>query len=136
MPGPDSLKSELEFLREYLDNPEAAVFHKSIQNRLQQPIVIDRKPVPGKYAKNGKGAQMLWLKAHGKLPDDPAVHRCVAAYCSDFEMLNSALIPFNLAQVSVRRVQNVQMMASLDHSIWFHHESFRADEWCLYDMEV
>ena len=27
------------------------------------------------------------------------------------------------------------MMASLDHTIWFH-APFRADEWLLYDMEV
>ena len=26
------------------------------------------------------------------------------------------------------------MVASLDHSIWFHR-SFRADEWLLYDVE-
>lgn len=25
-------------------------------------------------------------------------------------------------------------MASIDHSMWFHH-SFRADEWLLYDMD-
>lgn len=28
----------------------------------------------------------------------------------------------------------VKMVASLDHSVWFHSDNFRADEWLLYEM--
>lgn len=28
----------------------------------------------------------------------------------------------------------VKMVASLDHSVWFHNDNFRADEWMLYEM--
>lgn len=28
----------------------------------------------------------------------------------------------------------IKMVASLDHSVWFHSERFRADQWLLYEM--
>ena len=75
------------------------------------------------------------LKAFGQLPDDPAVHQVVAAYCSDFELLNAALVPFNLHRITEKRLETIRMMASLDHAIWFH-ETFRADQWLLYEIEA
>lgn len=75
------------------------------------------------------------MKANGKLPDNPRVHQCVAAYCSDFELLNSSLVPFGLHRYNQQRIESIKMMASIDHAIWFH-EPFRADEWLLYDIEA
>lgn len=70
--------------------------------------------------------QLIWIKARGKLNDDAGMHRCVAAYISDFALLSTALLPHPDLKVG--------MMASLDHSMWFH-APFRADEWLLCQME-
>lgn len=70
--------------------------------------------------------QNVWLKADGKLPDDPLLHACIIAYASDLTLLDTAMLPHG---VDVTRKKF--MMASLDHAIWFH-KPCRADEWLLY----
>ncbi len=70
--------------------------------------------------------QQVWLRADGRLPDDPTLHACIVTYASDMTLLDTALLPFGLAWDT----PGVQM-ASLDHAMWFHRP-FRADEWLLY----
>ena len=70
--------------------------------------------------------QHIWIKANGRLPDDPAVHQAVLAYASDFTLLDTALI----AHGKLLFDADVQL-ASLDHALWYHRP-FRADEWLLY----
>jgi hypothetical protein len=36
---------------------------------------------------------MFWLKATGTLADDPALHRYLLAYASDFAFLTTAMLP-------------------------------------------
>jgi acyl-CoA thioesterase II len=68
----------------------------------------------------------VWIRATGRLPDEPAIHQCVLAYASDMSLLGAALIPHGLY------IFNSEIMAaSLDHAMWFHRP-FRADEWLLY----
>jgi acyl-CoA thioesterase-2 len=74
--------------------------------------------------------QRVWLRAAGRLPDDPTLHDCVVTYASDMTLLDTTLLPFGLGFAD-ERVQ----MASLDHAMWFHRP-FRADEWLLYSQEV
>lgn len=80
------------------------------------------------YVKTGKAGphQRIWMRVKETLPDDRMLHQCALAYASDYTLLNAAvltqgLVPFDPAY----------MMASLDHSIWFHRD-FHADEWLLY----
>ncbi len=70
----------------------------------------------------------VWLKASGKLPDDPWLHAAVLAYASDLTLLSASLVPHNLF-IGDPRLQP----ASLDHAMWFHRP-FRVDEWLLYDQ--
>ena len=70
--------------------------------------------------------QHIWIRANGKLPDDPAIHQAVLAYASDFTLLDTALI----AHGKLLFDADVQL-ASLDHALW-SHRPFRADEWLLY----
>jgi acyl-CoA thioesterase-2 len=70
--------------------------------------------------------QHIWIRAAGTLPDDPALHRAVLAYISDFTLLDTALI----AHGKLLFDADVQL-ASLDHAMWYHRP-FRADEWMLY----
>lgn len=74
--------------------------------------------------------QRVWLRADGKLPDDPLLHACVLTYASDMTLLDTTLLPHGITW-NDNRVQ----MASLDHAMWFHRP-FRADEWLLYDQSA
>jgi acyl-CoA thioesterase-2 len=69
---------------------------------------------------------LVWLKAAGRLPDDPMLHCCVAAYASDLMLLDTPLLPHGLSWM-----RQQAFGASLDHAMWFHR-AFRADEWFLY----
>jgi acyl-CoA thioesterase II len=71
----------------------------------------------------------VWIRATGRLPDEPAIHQCVLAYASDMTLLDAALVPHG------KTVFNEDIMAaSLDHALWFHRP-FRADEWLLYSQD-
>jgi acyl-CoA thioesterase II len=122
VPSPESLTSDESRLRSLLDDPRAAKWHKSIRLRLNTPLAIETKRIPPKFfmkETSEKNKHMIWMKAKGTLPDIPAVHQCVAAYCSDHELLNSALVPFDLARYTETRAKTIKMMASLDHTIVF-----------------
>ncbi|HZM31479.1 MAG TPA: acyl-CoA thioesterase II [Acidimicrobiales bacterium] len=71
----------------------------------------------------------VWLRADGRLPDDPIVHTVVLTYASDMTLLDTSLIPHggSWSDPSV-------FMASLDHAMWFHRP-FRADDWLLYAQD-
>jgi acyl-CoA thioesterase-2 len=72
----------------------------------------------------------VWMRADGKLPDDPVLHTCVLTYASDMTLLDTTLRPHG-----VNHLAGGVQMASLDHAMWFHR-SFRADEWLLYDQDT
>jgi acyl-CoA thioesterase-2 len=72
--------------------------------------------------------QQVWMRADGRLPDDPLLHACIVAYASDMTLIDSALLPHNVGWD-----HGLVMLASLDHAMWFHRP-FRADEWLLYDQ--
>ena len=74
-------------------------------------------------------SQNVWLRATGKLPDDPLMHQCVLAYATDFTLLDTALI----AHGRVAFDADLQL-ASLDHAMWFHRP-FRADDWLLFSQD-
>lgn len=71
-----------------------------------------------------------WFRTVAPLPDDPAMHRAVIAYASDYTLLGTSALPHGLSWM-----RGELKGASLDHAIWFHRpaiEAFRADEWLLY----
>ena len=82
---------------------------------------LSREPMPPRFN--------AWIRATGRLPDDPAIHQCVLAYASDMTLLDSSLIAHGRT-VFERSIQ----AASLDHALWFHRP-FRADEWLLYAQD-
>ncbi|MEQ5803191.1 acyl-CoA thioesterase II [Halomonas sp. H10-9-1] len=71
----------------------------------------------------------VWFRLVGELPDDPAPHRSLLAYSSDFNLLTTALVPHGIGY----RDPKLQI-ASLDHALWLHHD-VRVDDWLLYDMD-
>jgi acyl-CoA thioesterase-2 len=123
VPPPESLptlEERLEPLREQLEEWFA------------RPHPIDQRHVgelPWLRHEAKDPIQRLWIRADGKLPDDPLLHACVATYASDMSLFDTMLAPHD-----VRWADADFMGASLDHCMWFHRP-FRADEWLLYDMD-
>ena len=94
-----------------------------------RPRPIEIRPLDiSRYLKREKAEpkQACWMRANGRLPDDPKLHQCVLAYASDFTLLDTALI----AHGKLTFDSDIQL-ASLDHAMWMHRP-FRADEWLLY----
>lgn len=60
---------------------------------------------------------------------DPAVHRQLLAYLSDFWFASGSLTPHHAKMPGA-----YPTMASLDHAIWFHRPG-RVDDWLLYDID-
>jgi acyl-CoA thioesterase II len=104
-----------EKLGEWYDRP------RPIDVRYVDDIPFDRKGI-------STSTQRVWLRADGRLPDDPVLHQCIVTYASDMTLLDTIALPHGLAWDDA----GVQM-ASLDHAMWFHRP-FRADEWLLYDQ--
>ena len=73
--------------------------------------------------------QHVWLRADGRLPDDPLLHTIVLTYASDMTLLDTATLPHGASWFDPTR-----FMASLDHAMWFHRP-FRADDWLLYAQD-
>jgi acyl-CoA thioesterase-2 len=71
----------------------------------------------------------VWMRAAGRLPDDPVVHAAMLAYMSDVSLLHPVLV-----RHGVSFALDPVMGASLDHALWFHRD-LRADEWLLYDAQ-
>ena len=127
VPGPDELESEQDLARRVADKiPEPlraqALADRPIEIRaVQQWSLLKPKKLPPR--------RQLWYRANGRLPDDPAVHRYLLAYASDFNFLPTAMMPHGVSWLTPG-----MQVASLDHAMWFHRP-FRFDEWLLYDVE-
>jgi acyl-CoA thioesterase-2 len=87
------------------------------------------EPVDWLQPKPAQPRQHVWLRAAEQLPDDDKLHRCLLAYISDYNLLNTAIRPHGATFLTGRLI-----MASIDHAMWFHR-SFRVDDWLLYVMD-
>jgi acyl-CoA thioesterase II len=95
---------------------------------LPRPIDVRHVTEPSRLTAPAKlpPSQQVWMRADGRLPDDPMLHDCIVAYASDMTLLDTTHRPHGLTFEPAS-------MASLDHAMWFHRP-FRADEWLLYDQ--
>lgn len=71
----------------------------------------------------------VWFRIPRKLDVEPWVHQCLLAYASDMRLLSAANRRHGLSWLKPGH-----QIASLDHSMWFHHP-FRFDDWLLYRMD-
>jgi acyl-CoA thioesterase II len=122
VPPPDPLPA---LVNRYGDSADAAEFYKAMPKPIDLRYVDDP---PWQQHENGprEGLSRVWLRADGRLPDDPLLHVCVLTYASDMTLLDSVLVRHGLAP----GLDDISM-ASLDHAMWFERP-FRADEWLLY----
>jgi acyl-CoA thioesterase-2 len=127
VPPPEDLPSAATLMTKLLDRlPE------SMRSYWQRERPFDMRPVDiSRYLTREKSnpVQHVWIRASGRLPDDPSLHQCLLAYASDFTLLDTALI----AHGKLLFDSDIQL-ASLDHALWFHRP-FRADDWLLYTQD-
>jgi acyl-CoA thioesterase-2 len=122
VPDPEVLPP---LVNRYGDSPEAADFYRAMPKPIDLRYVDD--PPWQQRAKGPRdGLNRVWLRADGKLPDDPLLHVCVLTYASDMTLLDSVLVRHGIAP----GLDDISM-ASLDHAMWFERP-FRADQWLLY----
>ena len=126
VPPPEELPTLAERLAEPGLDPSAAAWA-----RRPRPVdlrYVGDHPLRSRQGDARPARNAVWLRADGRLPDDPLLHVCVATYASDMTLLDSVLLAHGLAW-GTGDVSG----ASLDHAMWFHRP-FRADEWLLYDQ--
>ena len=127
VPKPDELPSEAEVRDRLLP-----LMSEPVRRYYERERPIELRPVEyGRYLGQKLDGDRfhIWIRATGRLPDEPAIHQCVLAYASDMTLLDTALVPLG------KTVFNEDVMAaSLDHALWFH-QPFRADEWLLYAQD-
>lgn len=127
VPPPEELPNEHELMKRLVGS-----LPDNIRSYWERERPIEMRFVDfSRYISREKAppVQYVWMRANGRLPDDPKLHQCVLAYASDFTLLDTALI----AHSKLLFDRDVQL-ASLDHALWLHRP-FRADEWLLYAQD-
>lgn len=88
--------------------------------------------LPRLAAARGEGTapvQRFWFRCRDRLPDDPLVQACAAAYATDMLLLSTAVAPHR-TMIGAPGLDT----ASLDHAVWFHRP-VRVDDWLFFDQE-
>ncbi len=125
--GPDGLMSFTDLIRQYSE-----LLPEALSDWAMLDFPIEMRPVKVSDPMNPElsdPVQHLWLRVGSELPNDPALHRYLLAYASDFVLLDTALLPHGKSYW-----QGDLRMASIDHAMWFHHD-FRMDDWLLYSID-
>ena len=123
VPPPESLREDLQayadMAKVYPDVGRFSFRFEAIESRQVEKILMvgDDEHPPTKHS---------WLRARGKLPDNPEVHLALLAYMSDLDFMSTSMLPHRRGHM-----RETIRGASLDHSLWFHRP-FRADEWLLF----
>ena len=122
--GPEGVESDYNRIARHAKNLPEDIVKKLV---CPKPIELRAvNPINPFHPVSAPPDKCVWFRANAPLPDDPAIHRCMLAYTSDFYLVSAALYPHARTFWS-RDVQ----AASLDHAIWFHRD-FRMDDWLLH----
>ncbi|MBP8807239.1 MAG: acyl-CoA thioesterase II [Kofleriaceae bacterium] len=124
---PDELRSERDMALAIADQLPPLLRAMAVAER---PIEI--RPVEVRDPLRPRPAEprrRMWYRAVDALPDEPALHRYLLAYASDFSFLGTAMDPHGVSWLAPD-----MQVASLDHVMWFHRP-FRFDDWLLYTID-
>lgn len=130
VPQPEDLPSDSELRRRYL--AEAGDVSEAQRALMLRPRPIEMRPCDRLHwmNKEPRAPQAhCWFRTAAPLPaivSDPAIHRAVIAYASDYTLLGTSALPHGLSWM-----RGELSGASLDHALWFHRPA-RADDWLLY----
>jgi acyl-CoA thioesterase-2 len=127
-PPPESVPTEQERLQRV-----AARLPEFMQRRSETAMPFEIRPVNESeepFLPPKRPAQRsVWLRTAARLPDDPALHRYLLAYASDYWFVSTSLLPHGVTWLTPG-----MQVASLDHALFFH-QPFRVDEWLLHVMD-
>lgn len=124
---PEALRSEVELARALGDRIPAPLRAMATAER---PIEVRQvQPLNALRPEARPPQRLVWFRAIDALPEDPALHRYLLAYASDFHFLGAALQPHAVSWLTPG-----MQVASLDHAMWFHRP-FRMDDWLLYAID-
>ena len=132
---PEDLKSDME-MRHKLVESAGDKMSEAQRNLVLRPRPIDMRTVDRLHWMNSDPREPRahsWFRTVAPLPsieENPALHRAVIAYASDYTLLGTSALPHGLSWMRGELVG-----ASLDHAIWFHRPA-RADEWLLYATDA
>lgn len=130
LPDPEELASDMEQRRKFI--AEMGEVSEAQRALMLRPRPIEMRTVDKLHWMNAEPKPpraRSWFRTVAPLPDDPAIHRAVIAYASDYTLLGTSALPHGLSWA-----RGELQGASLDHAIWFHRPA-RADEWLLYATE-
>jgi acyl-CoA thioesterase-2 len=127
-PAPESVPTQQELAARYADKLPEFVRAQALAQRPfeMRPIEDASNPLAPEARPPHR---MFWIRANGELADDPALHRYLLAYASDFAFLTTAMLPHAVSWLS-----SGMQVASLDHAMWFHQD-VRVDEWLLHVVD-
>ncbi len=126
VPGPDELPTWAERAKQAIEKmPE----ERQQWMMRERPIEI-RSALPHSMFSTEPSQEVnpVWIRANGSIPDDPALHAQLLAYSSDIAFVDNMYRPHRTPKSAP------VMLASLDHSLWFHRP-VRMDDWLLYMQE-
>ncbi|KAI8988837.1 thioesterase-like superfamily-domain-containing protein [Pilobolus umbonatus] len=125
VPDPESLPSEDDTLQRLLTKDSIPPKYKEyIKLRMEENLPIDYRQIK---MPSSSSIARRWFKTRGTLPSNNRLHACVITFASDSGFISTA------AKANEVPPNGIAMMASLDHSMWFHSPA-RADDWLLYDV--
>lgn len=130
--APEDLKSDMEMRRTMAERIGDKL--SDAQRALMlRPRPIEMRTIDRLHWMNSEPREPsahTWFRTVAPLADDPALHRAIITYASDYTLLGTSALPHGLSWMRGELVG-----ASLDHAIWFHREA-RADEWLLYATDA
>src|SRR5699024_7151538 len=129
-PAPETLTTNDELRKQWINEVDRVP--ESLREAVGREIALDMRPV---WPRNmldpdqREPRQQVWFKTKTPVPENPALHRAILTYASDFDLLSTALLPHGVSFFT-----RGMMMASLDYALWFHRD-LRVDDWLLYCMD-
>jgi len=125
VPPPEHVEKNSDRWARFLGEDHPRSFDSPFDLRSVGPLSVEALRDPSLRTTTN----LVWLRVHGELPDDPLLHVCLMTYASDMTLLDTVLLGHGLSWADGRTTG-----ASLDHAMWFHR-TFRADRWLLYAQE-
>lgn len=129
---PDTLRSDMDMRRAMAEKMGESL-SEAQRELMLRPRPIEMRTTDKLHWMNSEPKEPRahsWFRTIAALPDDPALHRAVIAYASDYTLLGTSALPHGLSWMRGELVG-----ASLDHTVWFHKDA-RADEWLLYATDA
>lgn len=128
-PRPQTLPTEQERVRPHAHKLPPFMRERALAVRPFELRAVDRNDEDLIGPPPKAPHRMVWLRTIGELPDDPALHRYLLAYASDYSFLTTSLLPHGVTWLTPG-----MQVASLDHAMWFH-QPFRVDGWLLHVID-